>query len=489
MFRPKPQRVKVPNFTPRWYQVPPYTYLDNGGSRVITVWHRRAGKDLGAGHYAAKRAWQDVGTYYHIFPTEKLGRKVMWLGVQGDGKRVMEQMFPAPIRKHPKEDFAPQAEMVVELTNGSFYRVIGSDKVDNVGAGPLGLIFSEYSLMRPTVWNYFRPMLREPGPSGRPRWAWFDFTPRGPNHAKDLYDQAEPGSGWFRDLKTVRDTKLQYLSTKYPGRLIDCEGLMEEERAEGMPDDMIRQEYLCDFEAADIGAVWGAALVDLARRGGLVDFDHLRDGVHVTLDLGRRDATALWFWRPLPEGVEFIDHYETNKEDPAHYIHLLRERSKEMGYRYQVVWLPHDGRAKTFMSGVSAEEFFREAGRAPGMPSWQVQITPNILKQDGLQAFRWLLKQPQTRFHPRCKEGLAALRHYHREWDEERKVFTAEPIHDWSSNSADAARYAAVAYKMALARQPAVAAPPRPLVVSPGVSDYTMEDAWGCAPEARRERI
>lgn len=490
MFRPKPQRIRVPNFTPRWYQVAPCAYLDNGGSRVITVWHRRAGKDLDAAHYACKRAHEDVGVYYHLFPSTELGRKALWTAIQSNGKQIMEEVFPRAIRSHPPKDFGSGAEMVVRLRNGSVYRIIGTDHIDNVGAGPLGLIFSEYSLMRPTVWDFFRPMLREPGPSGRPRWAWFNFTPRGPNHAKDLYDRAEPGSGWFRDLKTVRDTRLQYVSSRTPGKLIDCEELMAEELAEGMPEDMVRQEYLCDFSAADVGAVYGAAMGEMERRGGVKDFEHPRDGINVSLDLGRDDATAMWFWRAMPEGVDFIDYYEKSGETLPHFTELLQERAKERGYRYQTVWLPHDARAKTFASSMTAEEGFRAAGQEPGAVGYQVRITPNISRQDGMRACRWLIQQPGTRFHAtRCKDGLRALRHYHREWDADRKVFTTEPVHDWSSHGADAGRYVGVAYKIVLRRQPEVAAPPRPLVTSPGVSTYTMEDAWGCTSDPRRERI
>jgi hypothetical protein len=30
-----------------------------------------------------------------------------------------------------------------------------------MGTNPVGIIFSEYSLMNPVVWDYFRPILRE----------------------------------------------------------------------------------------------------------------------------------------------------------------------------------------------------------------------------------------------------------------------------------------------------------------------------------------
>jgi hypothetical protein len=52
-------------------------------------------------------------------------------------------------------------------------------------------------------------------------------------------------------------------------------------------------------------------------------------------------------------------------------------------------------------------------------------------------------------FHPRTEPGLAALEQYHREWDDEKKAFKANPLHDWTSNYADAFRYLAQGWRPA----------------------------------------
>jgi hypothetical protein len=67
---------------------------------------------------------------------------------------------------------------------------------------------------------------------------------------------------------------------------------------------------------------------------------------------------------------------------------------------------------------------------------------------DGIQAARWLLQQDGTRFHAQaCKAGLEALRAYHYEYDEDSRIYSPKPAHDWSSHTADAFRYAAVVTK------------------------------------------
>jgi len=56
---------------------------------------------------------------------------------------------------------------------------------------------------------------------------------------------------------------------------------------------------------------------------------------------------------------------------------------------------------------------------------------------------------PYCRFHAtRCVKGLASLRQYHRQWDDEKKTFTTAPEHDWSSHDADAWRYLSLSWKM-----------------------------------------
>jgi hypothetical protein len=42
---------------------------------------------------------------------------------------------------------------------------------------------------------------------------------------------------------------------------------------------------------------------------------------------------------------------------------------------------------------------------------------------------------------------------YRRVWDDKRKVFQSQPLHDWASNGADAFRYLAVGHKTATVRE------------------------------------
>jgi phage terminase large subunit len=106
--------------------------------------------------------------------------------------------------------------------------------------------------------------------------------------------------------------------------------------------------------------------------------------------------------------------------------------------------LPHDAVARTLASQVSVlDQLADRFGRGA------VAITPRLALLDGIQAGRWLLQQPQTRFHAeKCRAGLDAIRQYHYAYDDDNKMYDSKPEHDWSSHTADAFRYAAVVSKL-----------------------------------------
>lgn len=468
-------RVEIPNgFTPRAYQKKAMAWFDRGGKRAYTVWHRRGGKDLTAMHQSCKMAHKRKGAYWHIFPTAEQGKKAIWEGFTKDGERIMEQVFPASIRKSPRA-FTPNGEMIVELKCGSIWRLMGSDKMEVVGGGPMGVVFSEYALAKPKTWDLIRPMLRE-----NDGWAWMITTPRGRNHAHKLFEMARKDSAWFCDLKTLYDT-----------RAYDPESTIAEERASGMPEELIAQEYLCDFNAANVGSFYGAQLAELDIRGGLgAVFEAAgKDDIFTSWDLGKADDTAIWWWRPGPGGVDILDHYASHGEDLPHYFQVLASRAERHGWKYRKHWLPHDARAKTLATKVSVlDQFLTEYGAG------SVAMVPDMLLKDGIQATRKLLGHPGTRIHARCAlienakdcDGIEALRAYHREWDDEQKCFREKPVHDWSSHTADSARYMATVAEVAghLVRKPAP--PVEPPAQRPPAA-YSIPQPGDIAP--RRNRL
>lgn len=75
--------------------------------------------------------------------------------------------------------------------------------------------------------------------------------------------------------------------------------------------------------------------------------------------------------------------------------------------------------------------------------SQRVDIVPNLSKADRINAARLLM--PRCHFdRNKCALGLSGLREWSFEYDDERKVFSKEPRHDWASHPGDGFSYGAV---------------------------------------------
>lgn len=212
------------HFTPRDYQLPILKAWDSGIDRLYWVAHRRSGKDKTIFANLPKKMMERKGTYYYFLPTYAQAKKVIWTGADKDGFKFLDH-FPKEIVKSIN-----QSDMIIELINGSILQMVGADNIDRiVGTNPVGIVFSEYSLMKPDVWNFISPILRENG-----GWAIFIMTPRGINHAWDLLKTVEKDPKWFCQVLTVDDT-----------HALTAEQL-EDARLE-MPEDLFKQEYYCTF--------------------------------------------------------------------------------------------------------------------------------------------------------------------------------------------------------------------------------------------------
>ena len=427
--------ICLPNdFTPRDYQTGFMRYLDSGGKRAVWIVHRRGGKDLTAIHQTCKMAHTRKGVYWHIFPTFSQARKAIWEGFRKDGKRILENTFPGFLNPRGPGSIVKKKDdqqMSLELKCGSIWRLLGSDNVEVVGAGPVGVVFSEFALSKPQGWRLISPMLRENG-----GWAAFITTPRGKNHAYEIYNEAANNPAWFRQLLTVHDTGLTFESTSKPGVQVGPREMMEEERTSGMPEAIIRQEYECDWNAALVGSVYGDLMEKLHASGAVGQTFDPSGQVYTAWDLGHADETAIWFYYVDETGCDLIDYYEARGQALDHYFEVVEAR----GYNCARHYLPHDSGQTTLASGVSVRNLMMK--RWPG----KIEVVPRLPIMEGILAARWLLGR-SVRFHKKCSVGVDALQQYHFEYDTERKVLSSRPVHDWSSNGADAFRILATAVK------------------------------------------
>lgn len=345
--------------------------------------------------------------YWHMLPEAAQGRKVIWDGIDKQGRRIVDQAFPKALRRSQNEH-----EMKIELLNGSIWQVVGSDNYNSlIGANPVGIVFSEWSVAKPSAWDYMRPILAENG-----GWALFIYTPRGRNHGHEIYQIAKGNQAWFAEILTVDETKIL------------APELIEAERASGMDESMIEQEYYCSFEGALVGSFYGKIINELERTGRITDVPYDPSvPVHTFWDLGHTDDTAIWFAQVVRGEVHIIDAYANHGKDIRHYVDVIKDKPYQYGLWH---WIPHDARAKTLAAnGRSTEQQLNELGL-------KTRIVPQLTVQDGIQAARVTL--PNCWFDSaKTKEGLESLRQYQREWDEDNRMFKVHPKHDWSCLTGD----------------------------------------------------
>ena len=244
--------ISLPNnWRPRDYQEAVWRYLEHGGKRANLVWHRRCGKDDLALHWTAVSAMTRPGTYWHMLPMAEQGRKAIWRAVDAhQGRRRIDLAFPPEIRTTIRDQ-----EMNIELVNGSVWQLVGSDNYNAlVGSPPVGIVFSEWALADPQAWSFLSPILEENN-----GWAIFVTTPRGPNHAKKLFDYAQSQPEWFAERLTADSTDV-FSAEQLDKIRNDLIGLHGE--TQGMA--VYNQEYGCSFEAAVVGAYYGSIIEQLA---------------------------------------------------------------------------------------------------------------------------------------------------------------------------------------------------------------------------------
>ena len=141
---------------------------------------------------------------------------------------------------------------------------------------------------------------------------------------------------------------------------------------------------------------------------------------------------AIWFIQRAGKETRLIDYLEGHGAGLEHYAKLLKEKP----YLYGKHIAPHDIEVRELGTGRSRKEVAGELGIG-------FDTAPKLAPHDGIQAVRVMLRSCWID-KTRCAKGLLALRSYHYEWDEKRRVFGLTPEHDWSSHGCDALRTYAV---------------------------------------------
>jgi len=374
----------------------------------VLVCHRRFGKTVCAINHLLKRAIEEQKPnprLAYVAPTYRQAKNVAW-----DYLKQFSEEIPGT-RYH-------ETELRCDLPNGARISLLGAENPNSLRG-----IYLDFAVMDEVAdmpANIFPEVIR-PALSDRKGSAAFIGTPQGHNYFHDLWEAAATTKGWQRKIYKASAT-----------------GIVDDDELEAakatMTEDQYNQEFECSWVANVPGSVYGKELQDADDAGRITSVPHIGDHrVDTYWDLGMHDYTAIWFIQNVGRGdIHVIDYYQNQGEGLPHYARVMDEKNYLYGNHYG----PHDLEVRELGTGKSR----REAAHGLGI---NFRTVPRLPIEDGIHAARLLI--PRVYFdRDNCREGLEALRHYHRAYNERTRQFRDKPVHDWSSHAADAFRTAAI---------------------------------------------
>jgi len=427
-----------PRYLQQWME-------DNERRFNVEVVHRRFGKTFAKVRKLLDRAMHcpvDMGRYAYVAPTYGQAEDIAWAYLLTFGQRIYSKLGL------DERKWVDRSRMAIWVPTfrGSPARIrlygVDNQKERLRGLYLDGLVLDEYAQIPPSVWTeQVRPMLSDDTRQGedalgrRNQWADFIFTPKGRNHAYELWRKADV---WARgDPVRELDPETGHEEEVFSDEWFACRlpasqtGVLSRRELAAAQREMGRQryeqEYEVSFDAALEGAIYASEIKWLRHEGRVqnMPYNPLLP-VHTGWDLGWDDATAIWFAQVQDNELRVIDYYEASGAPLQHFAQVLADR----GYTYGKHFLPHDVEVHELGTGKSRASILREMGV-------RVSTVPKHAVPDRIAAVQATL--PVCRFNQtRTMEGLDRLALYRREYDEKKGVFREQPLHDWTSHAADA---------------------------------------------------
>ena len=232
-------QIEIP-YCPRYPQDEIHAKLEAHRFCVLVA-HRRLGKTVLAVNHLLKAALttkRKDGQYAYLAPFRNQAKQIAWAYLK-------RYSAPVPGIK------VNEGELSIAYPNGSTLRLYGADNPDSLRGIYLdGVVVDEVAQVKPEVWGeILRPALAD-----RHGWAVFIGTPKGINLFSQMYDKAlaletQGSPDWCAMLYSVDRTHVI--------KADELESLKLE-----MSENEFRQEFLCDFNAANDNSL---IQIDLVR--------------------------------------------------------------------------------------------------------------------------------------------------------------------------------------------------------------------------------
>jgi phage terminase large subunit len=379
------------------------------------VVHRRGGKTFCCIQDLLARALTNTRKeppprYGYIAPTRDQAKDITWAYLK---------RFCAPIPGLKINE----ADLQVTFPTGATIRLYSGDNYERMrGLYFDGVVIDEFGDIDPRAWTeVVRACL-----SDYLGWATFIGTPKGKNAFYELWARSINDPEWFSMMLKASES-----------------GLIPQDELrslkEGLPAHTARQEFECDFTAPIPGAIYAAVIEQAREQGRIAPFPV--DGsnlINTSWDLGAPENMAVWYWQIVGREIRILECDRGDKGTLTQRVAYMLGKGHSFGKHF----LPHDAQ-QTERTGTT---FLTELVKA-GLPSPSISVVPRTHSvwvgiNHALELF------PALAFRsPQCDEALAVLAGYRRKVEGEGALSKDEPIHDFTSHTADAFRMMAEAHR------------------------------------------
>ena len=194
------------------------------------------------------------------------------------------------------------------------------------------------------------------------------------------------------------------------------------------------------FQQSTEGCYYTEQLTKARKENRISTVPHVEGlPVNTFWDIGSSDGTAIWFHQRIGQENRFIRFHEAWGEPYSYFVRYMQN----LGYVWGKHYLPHDATHKRQQGDVvqSPEDMLYSLGLR------DIEIVPRVDEiQHGIQATRDIFSQCWFD-EVKCKDGLAHLENYRKEWNDRQGCWKDKPRHDIHSEAADAFRQFAQGYK------------------------------------------
>lgn len=368
----------------------------------------------------------------YILPQKNQVRTAIFEEYDNDGYRLIDYIPKELIVKIDKQ------EMVIHIKNsqGKLSKIIftGSDADSKVGGNVKGVIFSEFALCNPNIYYLLEPMLR--ANKGR---CLMISTPRGKNHFYELYKEFSNDSTGkkYAEIRTIKDTFNHF------GKRLVSDSDFEDVLKSGVPLEIAKQEYFCDFEVAMAGAYYKEQLAVLEANYNKRFFQGRINPMiqlYVAFDIGgankNNDSAVIWIYQIYNNNIVIHECFASSGQTTNFYLEYIRRLEIENKLNMKpILVLPHDSQRIENTSGRTQLNYIKEKG----YPVHLISKTDSVL--DDINFVR-------EHFHKTIWSvtgtniGLEMLKGYTKKYNKNTGLYDdRSPLHNDNSNYADSFRY------------------------------------------------